>query len=412
MLGAALIALIVPSARWPRFRAPTPTRASGSTRPTTPASTTASVTTRSGPPTCANVFDQEYERFGFAPNGIQSDRGALPQPARPAHAAPDGPEHAGRAQLAGPGPRRLRRPGLEVLGRRLQRAGRDPRHRHPLERRDSLRDEIWLNGGELPLPKHADASSCAAYDCNGDGAFNVDDYANDPRVSGHVRDNDEAAARTPSLDGSDLIAAFSDGDRRGRATATSTTSPAGTSSTTTTTPTTPRATPAPTTTARAAPGRRREEGNDGERRHRRVPALPDRADARLGHVRRRHQQLRPGGALRGRQRHRGRGGRRRRPVQLALRRAARSTTPTATASSSRSSRPTSTPPTTTSRPTTTRRCRCRAQSPTCRASGMDPPPAGASTSSTAAASRCRPTRRSGPGSATPARPSTAATRTS
>src|SRR4051812_36799598 len=24
-----------------------------------------------GPPTCANVFDQQYERFGFAPNGSE-----------------------------------------------------------------------------------------------------------------------------------------------------------------------------------------------------------------------------------------------------------------------------------------------------------------------------------------------------
>ena len=46
-----------------------------------------------------------------------------------------------------------------------------------------------------------------AYDCNGDGAFNVDDYASDPRVS-HTAGNDEADS---ILDGSDLIAAFSDG---------------------------------------------------------------------------------------------------------------------------------------------------------------------------------------------------------
>ena len=45
----------------------------------------------------------------------------------------------------------------------------------------------------------------------------------------------------------------------------------------------------------------------------------------------------------------------------------------ARASSSRSSRPTSTRPTTTSRRSTTRRCRCRAPSPTCRASGQNPP---------------------------------------
>ena len=39
-----------------------------------------------------------------------------------------------------------------------------------------------LNRGELPLPQDT-AGPCAQYDCNSDGAFNVDDYANDPRVS-------------------------------------------------------------------------------------------------------------------------------------------------------------------------------------------------------------------------------------
>ena len=46
-----------------------------------------------------------------------------------------------------------------------------------------LRDQIHLNTGELPYPEHADGSSCATYDCNGDGVVNVEDYASDPRVS-------------------------------------------------------------------------------------------------------------------------------------------------------------------------------------------------------------------------------------
>ncbi len=44
-------------------------------------------------------------------------------------------------------------------------------------------DKVRLNTGELPLPKHANGTDCAAYNCNGDGAFNVSDYADDPRVS-------------------------------------------------------------------------------------------------------------------------------------------------------------------------------------------------------------------------------------
>jgi hypothetical protein len=46
-----------------------------------------------------------------------------------------------------------------------------------------LRDQIHLNTGELPYPEHADGSSCGTYDCDGNGVVNVDDFANDPRVS-------------------------------------------------------------------------------------------------------------------------------------------------------------------------------------------------------------------------------------
>ncbi len=46
-----------------------------------------------------------------------------------------------------------------------------------------LRDQIHLNTGELPYPERADSSSCGVYDCNGDGAVNVEDWAHDPRVS-------------------------------------------------------------------------------------------------------------------------------------------------------------------------------------------------------------------------------------
>jgi hypothetical protein len=88
--------------------------------------------------------------------------------------------------------------------------------------RDSLRLQIHLSKGELPVPFHdrstpvsdADrlpaggcAAMAAAYDANGDGAFNVLDYVCDSRVAA------DAGAHGPAslLDGEDLIAAFSDG---------------------------------------------------------------------------------------------------------------------------------------------------------------------------------------------------------
>jgi hypothetical protein len=73
-----------------------------------------------------------------------------------------------------------------------------------------LLQKHWINRGELPLPQIADGSECAAYDCDGNGVFNVLDYALDPRIDAASGIN--ATAHPDSvLDPSDLIAAFSDG---------------------------------------------------------------------------------------------------------------------------------------------------------------------------------------------------------
>jgi hypothetical protein len=71
-----------------------------------------------------------------------------------------------------------------------------------------LRTKVHLNTAELPLPKTTGGADCPADDCNGDGAFNVADYANDSRVSNAAGDGEADSI----LDGSDLIATFSNGD--------------------------------------------------------------------------------------------------------------------------------------------------------------------------------------------------------
>jgi subtilisin family serine protease len=49
---------------------------------------------------------------------------------------------------------------------------------------EDLRNKIWLNRGELPVPLGACAPPPGdPWDCNGDGVFDVRDYATDPRVS-------------------------------------------------------------------------------------------------------------------------------------------------------------------------------------------------------------------------------------
>ncbi len=158
-----------------------------------------------GPPTCANVFDDQYERFGFAPNG--SELTALFHNPLDPHVQ----RLMAQNTLAG------RNPLGQVPGVSADRAWKfsagDPNVQVAIQDTGirwndrGLRRKVWLNRAELPLPKQSNGSDCAAYDCNGDGAFNVDDYANDPRVS-QTAGNDEADGM---LDGSDILAAFSNG---------------------------------------------------------------------------------------------------------------------------------------------------------------------------------------------------------
>ncbi|HEX8745019.1 MAG TPA: FG-GAP-like repeat-containing protein [Thermoleophilaceae bacterium] len=159
---------------------------------------------------CANVFEQEIARFGFAPKATENSA-TYQNPAHP-HVVRLSAQNA----LAG------RNPLGQVSGVSADRAWKrtpgDPSVRIAIIdtgidwRARELRLRVALNSGELPKPRKADSSECAAYDCNADGAFNVDDYAADSRVA--KTDGQDGADTI--LDGSDLIARFSgDGDGDG-----------------------------------------------------------------------------------------------------------------------------------------------------------------------------------------------------
>lgn len=67
-----------------------------------------------------------------------------------------------------------------------------------------LVNQFYLSKGELPPPQDADGHSIlGVFDLNGDGVFNLQDYANDPRVFD--------ANENGILDPGDLIQIFSDG---------------------------------------------------------------------------------------------------------------------------------------------------------------------------------------------------------
>jgi hypothetical protein len=66
---------------------------------------------------------------------------------------------------------------------------------------NDLRDQAYLNTGELPYPEDSGGATHATYDLNGDGVVSVEDYAQDPRVG---RANLQSGGITPE----DLIIAF------------------------------------------------------------------------------------------------------------------------------------------------------------------------------------------------------------
>jgi hypothetical protein len=157
-------------------------------------------------PTCTNTFGQQYERFGFAPNGSQAT--ALYHDPLDPHVQ----RHSTQNALAG------RIPLGQVPGVSADRAWKYSTGAPSVQvaildtgirwSNGGLRKKVALNRAELPMPQDT-SGPCAQYDCNSDGAFNVVDYANDPRVSPTTGHDDEPGA-DGFLDPSDLIVAFSD----------------------------------------------------------------------------------------------------------------------------------------------------------------------------------------------------------
>jgi hypothetical protein len=137
----------------------------------------------------SNFFDERFDLFGFpsqlTPNAV--------------YAA--GP-HAGKPMVA----------GFNAAGAWKAERGRPDSVVAILDTgivwgERGLRDQIHLNTGELPYPEHADGSSCGAFDCNGDGVLNVEDYAQDPRVSLSYTGR---SGPSGLITGQDLIHSFGD----------------------------------------------------------------------------------------------------------------------------------------------------------------------------------------------------------
>ena len=139
-----------------------------------------------------SIYDEQFDLFGFAsrrtPSTVYSDPSDRPR--------------LGKLQIAGfnaAGAWKETRgdPGTTVAildtGIKWDNAG--------------LRLKVHLNTGELPKPEDAQGRPAASYDANGDGAVNVEDYKDDPRVSITWPDR---KGPTGLITAQDLIHAFSD----------------------------------------------------------------------------------------------------------------------------------------------------------------------------------------------------------
>ncbi len=74
----------------------------------------------------------------------------------------------------------------------------------------NLINKYRLSAAELPRPRDADGLEGTDHDLNGDGVFNMEDWAWDARITPELGENPMGGA-DDVLDPSDLIAAFSDG---------------------------------------------------------------------------------------------------------------------------------------------------------------------------------------------------------
>src|SRR5215212_11498094 len=159
-----------------------------------------------GPPDCDSYFQEQYGSFGFSPDSANEAPGQrtqyvecsqLDQQGRNANQKAGDPQCSQisgvRADTAWKYSIGSPETSVAILdtGIRWQDG--------------ELVDKVHLNKGELPLPQNS-GGTCSDYDCNDDGAFNVEDYAQDPRVQEDAGDTESDSM----LDASDLIATFSD----------------------------------------------------------------------------------------------------------------------------------------------------------------------------------------------------------
>jgi Subtilase family len=231
-LGAALVALALPVTALAAFPGTDPNESPRANTPDDPGFDRCEADDPDTPPgDCDTYFEEQFGSFGFSPDSAQEAPGVktqyddcsqLDQQGRNANVKSGDPScsqisgvRADTAWKYSPGT-----PGLTVaiLDTGIRWQNRE------------LDEKVHLNRGELPTPKadlqtaisHPSINDCrtydtSSYDANGDGVFNIEDYACDSRVSVSAGDDtrDTGTNADTRLDASDLIATFSNGADNG-----------------------------------------------------------------------------------------------------------------------------------------------------------------------------------------------------
>jgi Subtilase family len=163
---------------------------------------------------CDSYFEEQFGSFGFSPDSAQQAPGVKTQYAECSQLDQQGRNANVKAgdpacsQISGVRADTAWKYSVGSAGVSVAVLDTGIRWQDP-----ELVNKVRLNRRELPLPQHANGTNCASYDCDGNAAFNIKDYVNDPRVSVSAGDDtsDHGSNADSFLDPSDLIATFSDG---------------------------------------------------------------------------------------------------------------------------------------------------------------------------------------------------------
>jgi hypothetical protein len=188
-LTVAVVALVVPAAALAAFPGTDPSESPRVNTPNDPDFDKCEAEDPdTSPPRCSSYFSEQFGSFGFSPDsanevpGVPHSAGAtryvdcsqIDAQGRAANQAAGDPECAQiagvRADTAWKHSAGDPRVAVAVLDTGIRWQDRE------------LVDKVRLNRAELPLPQRGGGSPCGVYDCNRDGAFNVEDYADDSRV--------------------------------------------------------------------------------------------------------------------------------------------------------------------------------------------------------------------------------------